>query len=92
MRAALRSSATSGPALVALSYAFDQGGSIPVPFTPDDGVFVFSPALDLSRLTAGAHTLTVKARQMHGDGYKFYLSANGVWLTDHVPPQYIEGL
>jgi putative RNA 2'-phosphotransferase len=38
------------------------------------------------------HILTVKARQMHRDGYKFYLSANGVWLTDHVPPQYIAGL
>lgn len=38
------------------------------------------------------HVLTVKARQMHGDGFKFYLSANGVWLTEHVPPQYLEGL
>jgi putative RNA 2'-phosphotransferase len=38
------------------------------------------------------HILTVNARQMHGDGFKFYLSANGVWLTDHVPPKYIEGL
>ena len=28
----------------------------------------------------------------NGDGFKFHLSANGVWLTDHVPPQYIEGL
>jgi putative RNA 2'-phosphotransferase len=38
------------------------------------------------------HLLTVRAGQMHGDGYKFYLSANGVWLTDHVPPQYLDGL
>lgn len=36
--------------------------------------------------------LTVKAGCMHRDGFSFYLSANGVWLTDHVPPEYIEGL
>jgi len=30
--------------------------------------------------------LTVDARRMHRDGHKFYLSANGVWLTDSVPP------
>lgn len=26
---------------------------------------------------------------MARDGYKFYRSKNGVWLTDHVPPKYI---
>lgn len=31
----------------------------------------------------------VNAGQMTRDGYEFYLSANGVWLTDHVPPQYL---
>lgn len=31
----------------------------------------------------------VNAGQMTCDGYEFYLSANGVWLTDHVPPQYL---
>lgn len=31
----------------------------------------------------------VKAAAMHRDGYLFYLSENGVWLTDNVPPQYI---
>ena len=33
--------------------------------------------------------LRIAARQMHGDGFLFNLSANGVWLTDHVPPRYI---
>jgi len=33
--------------------------------------------------------LTVDARRMHGDGYKFLLSTNGVWLTDAVPPCYL---
>ena len=33
--------------------------------------------------------LVVKAGQMHRDGNVFYLSANGVWLTDQVLPAYI---
>ena len=33
--------------------------------------------------------LTVKAGQMHGDGHKFLLSENGVWLCDTVPPEYL---
>lgn len=31
----------------------------------------------------------VKAKQMHDDGYKFYLSVNGVWLTKEVPLKYL---
>jgi putative RNA 2'-phosphotransferase len=34
--------------------------------------------------------LTVQTLQMHRDGYTFYLSDNNVWLTDHVPVEYIE--
>lgn len=34
--------------------------------------------------------LTIRAGQMHRDGLAFFLSANGVWLTDHVPAEYIE--
>jgi putative RNA 2'-phosphotransferase len=26
---------------------------------------------------------------MHAAGYQFYLSANGVWLTEQVPAQYV---
>ncbi|NRQ40659.1 RNA 2'-phosphotransferase [Nonomuraea sp. NN258] len=33
--------------------------------------------------------LVVDAGTMHGDGHTFYVSANGVWLTDHVPPGYL---
>ena len=33
--------------------------------------------------------LRVAAGRMHADGHVFYLSANGVWLTDEVPPQYL---
>jgi len=33
--------------------------------------------------------LKVAAGQMYHDGFQFYLSDNGVWLTDHVPPEYL---
>lgn len=31
----------------------------------------------------------VDAAGMHRDGFRFYRSANGVWLTDAVPPVYL---
>lgn len=31
----------------------------------------------------------VKATDMYRDGYKFYLSKNGVWLTKEVPAKYL---
>jgi putative RNA 2'-phosphotransferase len=31
----------------------------------------------------------VDAAAMHEAGHPFYLSANGVWLVDHVPPQHL---
>jgi putative RNA 2'-phosphotransferase len=34
--------------------------------------------------------LKIHAARMHADGQVFYRSANGVWLTDHVPPVYID--
>ncbi len=36
--------------------------------------------------------LTVRAAEMHHDGLAFYRSANGVWLTLHVPAKYLLGL
>jgi putative RNA 2'-phosphotransferase len=35
--------------------------------------------------------LRVDAGAMHAAGLVFYRAANGVWLTDHVPPQWISG-
>ena len=32
---------------------------------------------------------TVDAAGMHNDGYKFYCSVNGVWLTETVPVKYL---
>jgi putative RNA 2'-phosphotransferase len=34
--------------------------------------------------------LRVLAGEMHKAGYKFFLSDNGVWLTYHVPSQFID--
>jgi putative RNA 2'-phosphotransferase len=32
--------------------------------------------------------LLIAAGMMYQNGYTFYCSDNGVWLTDHVPPEY----
>ena len=34
--------------------------------------------------------LLVNSGRMYKDGYRFYLSVNGVWLTDHVPAEYLK--
>ncbi|EJF52204.1 RNA:NAD 2'-phosphotransferase [Saprospira grandis DSM 2844] len=34
--------------------------------------------------------LVVQAQKMQAAGYAFYQSANGVWLTDTVPPEYLQ--
>jgi putative RNA 2'-phosphotransferase len=34
--------------------------------------------------------LTILAEDMWRNGYSFYQSKNGVWLTDHVPTSYIQ--
>lgn len=36
--------------------------------------------------------LEVEAKRMHDDGYKFFYSNNGVWMTDKVPVEYIKNL
>ena len=33
--------------------------------------------------------LEVEAGDMHREGWTFYLSGNGVWLVEHVPPRYL---
>ncbi|HEU0175425.1 MAG TPA: RNA 2'-phosphotransferase [Blastocatellia bacterium] len=33
--------------------------------------------------------LRIEAGRMRQDGFVFYLSTNGVWLTEHVPVQYL---
>jgi putative RNA 2'-phosphotransferase len=36
--------------------------------------------------------LVIDAAKMRADGHVFYCSANGVWLVEHVPPQYLRVL
>lgn len=36
--------------------------------------------------------LKIEAFTMYHDGFKFYLSTNGVWNVENVPPQYIESV
>lgn len=33
--------------------------------------------------------LKIDAAAMHAAGMQFFISTNGVWLTDHIPPRYI---
>jgi len=33
--------------------------------------------------------LAVDAARMHADGHEFFVTGNNVWLTDHVPAQYL---
>lgn len=33
--------------------------------------------------------IEVNAKQMYRDGHEFSLADNGVWLVEHVPPQYV---
>jgi len=34
--------------------------------------------------------LSIDAQGMLAEGHVFYCSANGVWLSEHIPPQYIQ--
>jgi len=56
-----------------------------VHLSPDEAT-----ALKVGRRHGPPLVLTVQAGAMAEAGYLFYRSANGVWLTDHVPPQYLE--
>lgn len=47
-------------------------------------------AVTVGRRSGTPVLFKVKARQMHQDGHTFFRSANGVWLVEHVPPQYLE--
>ena len=35
------------------------------------------------------HIFKVDAGGMHAKGFKFFRADNGVWLTDHVPPEFL---
>lgn len=42
-----------------------------------------------SRRRAICRVLYIRAKDMHLAGYRIFRSTNGVWLTEHVPPEFI---
>ena len=52
-----------------------------------------SPNLDTAINVGGRHgkviVLDVSAKEMYKDGFEFFVSENGVWLTDSVPVKYL---
>lgn len=47
-------------------------------------------AADVGERRGDAIILKIYARAMHKNGFQFYQSANGVWLTDHVPNKFLD--
>ncbi|AMO20308.1 RNA 2'-phosphotransferase [Flavobacterium columnare] len=47
-------------------------------------------AIKVGNRRGTAIILKINTHQMAKDGYLFYCSENGVWLTDEVPPKYIQ--
>lgn len=45
--------------------------------------------LEVARRRGRASLLEINAKQMHEDGYEFFVTENDVWLSDHIPPQYL---
>lgn len=68
-----------------LARGIEKGQRHHVHLSPDEAT-----ALRVGRRHGAPVALRVRAGAMHRDGRAFYLSKNGVWLTDHVPPAYIE--
>lgn len=52
-----------------------------------------SSTVDMARKVGSRHgkpvILRVDTAAMREDGYEFFRSVNGVWLTDRVPPEYL---
>ena len=69
--------------------SIDQQGLI-----PKSRLYVhLSSDTETARKVGGRHgkpvIYTVDCKKMTEDGYKFFLSANGIWLTKAVPPEYL---
>ena len=46
-------------------------------------------AVKVGRRHGVPRVLLIDAGKMYADGFKFYLSENGVWLTESVPAEYV---
>lgn len=53
-----------------------------------------SPDVATARAVGGRRgkpvILAIRAGDMHRAGHEFRVSTNGVWLTDHVPPEFLD--
>ena len=47
-------------------------------------------ALNVGKRHGKPHIFRVQSGEMFRQGYRFYLSVNGVWLTANVPPKFLE--
>lgn len=47
-------------------------------------------AIALGSRRGKPRVLRVNAKEMHEAGHQFYRSANGVWLTETVPPAFLK--
>lgn len=47
-------------------------------------------AVTVGRRSGTPVVFRVHAGRMYRENFKFYRSVNGVWLTDHVPPAYLQ--
>lgn len=66
-----------------LADGLDKGTRLHVHLSAD-----FGTALNVGRRHGRPVVLTIDTAAMFADGLKFYLSNNGVWLTDSVAPRY----
>lgn len=48
-----------------------------------------STAIEVGRRHGRPVVLQIDARRMHAEGIAFFRSANGVWLTEHVPARFL---
>lgn len=46
-------------------------------------------AMQVSQRHGKPYVFRIAAEKMHTDQFEFFLSDNSVWLTEHVPPQYL---
>ena len=67
-----------------LKTGINKGTRLHVHLSPDE-----ETAVRVGERHGSPVVLRINARQMHDDGHKFYLSNNGVWLTDFVAPNYL---
>jgi putative RNA 2'-phosphotransferase len=67
-----------------LKWGLVKGGRLYVHLSQD-----IETALNVGSRRGPAAILKIRSADMHQKGFRFYPSANGVWLTDHVPPQYL---